>query len=380
MDLIYSNQIHSNYSSNDVFIYIYMYSFIVNIVLDGGIRIVEMLYRSNIIALVGGGVLPTYMSSKLMIWDDNKTKIISEFKFTTQVKNVKLRQERIFVVLEQKIFVFDFKTFQQVDTIDTSDNPNGIFALNTDPTITIIAYPADMGTTTDEVVGYVKVKSYETNINALIRAHQSKIGCLTLNHNGTLLATASEKGTIIRIFETSSGVFLQDVRRGSDKTIIHHMCFSRNSLLLAATSNKGTVHIWSVKESKDKLLQSNNNNSNSNSDNNNNVPQNKVSMFKGLPYFISGGFFKSEWSFAQVRIDDTTTKAICCFTEEDNCNYIVIVTQGGWYYKARIDMVNGGKCLIVKKESLSEASKNINVNNERESELIGNNNNNNIID
>lgn len=319
-----------------------------------------MFYRSNIVALVGGGSLPTYVSNKLMIWDDNKTKVISEFKFTTQVKNVKLRQDRIFIVVEQKIFVFDFKTFQELDTIDTSDNPNGTFALNTDPNVTIIAYPADMGTSTDEVVGYVQIKGYETDMNSLIAAHQSKIGFLALNHDGSLLATASEKGTIIRVFETSSGSFLQEVRRGRDKTVIYHMCFNSNSLLLAATSNKGTVHIWSLKECKKKL---------GSNHNDNDMPHNKVSLFKGLPYFISGGFFKSEWSFAQVRIDDTTTKAICCFTE-DNC--LVVVTQGGWYYKARIDMVKGGECLIIKKDSLIEVSNSINVN-EREKELVGNN-------
>ena len=297
-----------------------------------------------------------------MIWDDNKTRVISEFKFTTPVKNVKLRQDRIFIVLEQKIFVFDFKTFQQLDIVDTSDNPNGTFALNTDPNLTVIAYPADMGTSTDEVVGYVKIKSYETNINSLIRAHQSKIGFLALNHDGSLLATASEKGTIIRLFETSSGNFLQEVRRGRDKTVINHLCFNINGLLLAATSSKGTVHIWSLKECSQKL----GNNNNRDEQANNNLPHNKVSLFKGLPYFVSGGFFKSEWSFAQVRIDDTT-KAICCFTED---NYILVITQGGWYYKARIDMVKGGECLIIKKGSLIETSSNMNVD-EGEHEFFG---------
>lgn len=79
-----------------------------------------------------------------------------------------------------------------------------------------------------------------------IQAHQSAIGCLALNSDGTLLATASEKGTVIRVFATPSGENLFQFRRGTLPAHIYNMSFNITSTLLCVSSASETVHIFKL--------------------------------------------------------------------------------------------------------------------------------------
>ncbi len=209
--------------------------------LEGGIGICEMLNRCNILALVGGGRSPKYSPNKVIIWDDHQSKVVSELRFTSYVRNIKLKRDKLIVVCDQKVYLFNLLNFQNIDTIDTFDNIKGLIAVSNDPKITVIAFP-------DKGQGAVKVKLYDRDTQVNIQAHESSLAYISLNFDGTLLATASDKGTLIRIFNTQTSDLLQEVRRGTEKATIYSIAFNQISSLLAASSDRGTIHIFSISD------------------------------------------------------------------------------------------------------------------------------------
>ena len=64
-----------------------------------------MLKTTNILALVGGGKKPKFPLNKIIIWDDNKIKVIGELRFNSIVLNVKIKMDRIIGVCEKYIYM-----------------------------------------------------------------------------------------------------------------------------------------------------------------------------------------------------------------------------------------------------------------------------------
>jgi len=56
---------------------------------------------------------------------------------------------------------------------------------------------------------------------AIINAHQGNISCLAINRLGTLIASASSKGTLIRVWDTCHKTMVAELRRGSDTATLY---------------------------------------------------------------------------------------------------------------------------------------------------------------
>ena len=85
----------------------------------------------------------------------------------------------------------------------------------------------------------MRVELYDRAATRFINAHDSALSCLELSLDGRILATASERGTLIRVWNTSTTNILQEVRRGLDTAIIFSIAISRSCDYLAVSSDKG---------------------------------------------------------------------------------------------------------------------------------------------
>lgn len=206
---------------------------------NGGIGIVEMLFRTNLLAFVGGGRTPRYPPTKVMIWDDQQNKCIGELKFRTEVKAVKLRRDRIVVVLETKVFVYRFRDLKLLDQITTVPNPKGLVSLCPEAKSNVLAIPGLQR-------GSIRIELYDVGKATLIKAHDAELAQFALNADGSRIASASEKGTLIRIWNCHTGEPLRELRRGVDRADIYCIAFNLASTYVACSSDKGTVHIFSL--------------------------------------------------------------------------------------------------------------------------------------
>ena len=80
----------------------------------------------------------------------------------------------------------------------------------------------------------------------VIQAHKTPIACLSLNANGTMLATASDKGTVVRVFSVPDAKKLWQFRRGSSNARIWSINFNLSSSLLSVSSDSSTIHIYKL--------------------------------------------------------------------------------------------------------------------------------------
>ncbi|KAK4183701.1 SVP1-like protein 2 [Podospora australis] len=201
-----------------------------------GVGLVQMMGKANYLGVVGGGRQPKYAGNKLIVWDESKSKEALEISALTPVRGVQLSKERIVVVLQNSVRAYKFaKPPSLVSAYETANNPLGLCCLSARR----IAFPG-------RTAGHIQVVEITTGNVSIIPAHSSAIRALGVSPDGELLATASETGTLIRIFSMNNCARLGELRRGIDPATIFSLAFSPSGTLLACTSDKSTLHIFDV--------------------------------------------------------------------------------------------------------------------------------------
>ena len=277
-----------------------------------------MLGRSNFLALVGGGRDPKFPPNKVVIWDDAKQRVVITLEFKSDVLGVCLSRSRIVVVLRNHISIYTFSSPpQRLQAFETVHNDFGLTCLGSKH----VAFPG-------RTIGQVNLFDLQTGNNTIIPAHTSTIMALALSPNGDLLATASENGTLIRIFSTASSAIVTELRRGIDKAMIYSMAFSPSSNRIAVTSDKGTLHIFDVL-SQPPAASSPNPTTEQQRPSSRSAEtagigptesNKRFSLLGKLPLLPK--YFNSEWSFTQAKVEGVGRNSVG-WTDED----IIIVTS-----------------------------------------------------
>ncbi|KAI1381420.1 WD40 repeat-like protein [Hypoxylon crocopeplum] len=225
---------------------------------DGNIAIIEMLFSTSLVALI---LSPRH----LIIQNTKRASVICELTFPSAVLAVRLNRKRLAVVLEDEIYLYDISNMSLLTNIATSPNSSAVCALSPSSEHCYLAYPLPKPrddtldkrpshappaslyapVTSGDVLIYDTLTLKAVNV---IEAHRSPLSCIALNNEGTLLATASETGTIIRVFSVPHGQKLFQFRRGTYPSTIYSMSFNMASSLLCVSSTSDTVHIFRLQQ------------------------------------------------------------------------------------------------------------------------------------
>ncbi|KAJ2529634.1 autophagy protein, partial [Coemansia sp. RSA 1937] len=366
----------------------------------GGIGIVEMLFCTSLVALVGSGDQPTLSPRRLQIINTKRQSIICELTFPTSILAVKLNRRRLIAVLEEQIYVYDISNMKLLHTIETPPNQSAICAMSPSSENCFIAYPTPASTSVasrpgavPEIPATTDVMVFDANaceaIN-IIQAHKSPVSCLAMNRDGTMLATASDKGTVIRVFSLPGAQKIAQFRRGAYPAKIHSLTFNATSTLLLVSSDTDTVHIFRVADGRNKRAKSPLHTSDSfassiastdtdsfasRMDTRQHRSTNGQAPFEGMLRRASWkGLVNSKFvgkaaqfmpdkisemwepsrDFAFLKLPKSNIQSVAVMSS--STPQIMVVTSDGYFYQYSIDLDKGGECVLLKQDCLLDSA------------------------
>lgn len=370
---------------------------------DGARGIVEMLFCTSLIALVGAADQPQSSPRKLQIVNTKRQSMICELLFPSSILAVKLNRKTLVIVLETEIYIYDISNMRLQHVIETSANPEAICALSPSADSSYLAYPSPVPSHNSQLAGQststgsasatqqqtgdvllFSTRSLST-LN-VIQAHKTPISFLSINSTGTLLATASEKGTVIRVWSVPGVEKLYQFRRGTREARIYSISFNLVSSLLAVSSAHDTVHIFKLGPQKSSSKASSESPSSppesidsregvqgldggydafiekkkkSNSVSSS-LRRKSMQMTKSLTHSVGGylpntitEMWEPSRDFAFLRLPTSGTRCIVALS--GTMPHVMVISSEGYFYSYSIDLENGGECSLMKQYSLLDS-------------------------
>ncbi|XP_075436232.1 WD repeat domain phosphoinositide-interacting protein 1 isoform X2 [Ascaphus truei] len=304
------------------------------------VYIVERLFSSSLVVVVSHAK-PRQMN----VYHFKKGTEICNYNYSSNILSVRLNRQRLVVCLEESIYIHNIKDMKLLKTLlDTPQNTTGLCALSINHSNSYLAYPGSSS------IGEIMV--YDANslkTECTIPAHDSPLAAMAFNSTGIKLASASEKGTVIRVFSVPEGQKLYEFRRGMKRYVnISSLVFSMDAQFLCASSNTETVHIFKLEQLAAR-------------------PEENASwtgymgkMFQAasnyLPTQVSD-MMNQDRAFATVRLNFSGQKNACTLVTIQKLPRLLVASSSGHLYIYNLDPQDGGECVLIKKHSLLGAGK-----------------------
>jgi len=302
------------------------------------ICVIDRLFASSLVAVVS-------LSSprKLKVCHFKKGTEICSYSYSNTILAAKLNRLRLVVCLEESLYIHNIRDMKVLHTIrDTPPNPNGICAVSISNDNCYLAYPGSSQTGEVQIFDTVNLRAV-----SMITAHDNPVAALSFNATGNRIATASEKGTVIRVFSIPEGQKLFEFRRGVKRcATIHSLSFSPDSLFVCCTSNTETVHVFRLETTRDKSSEE--------------TQQQGWMGYFGAALKTSANYLPTQVSemlnqgrdFATARLPFSGLKSICAITCVQKMPRLLVAAQDGYLYVYNLDPIEGGECTLLKQHRI----------------------------
>ena len=233
-----------------------------------GIGIIEMLEKTNILGLVGGGSEPWENEKRVILYDDKVGNAIVNFGFKSKVLNIKLKKDKMLVICENFIYLIGFSNFKSIDSIDLGEEKRTKigFAFTLEPEMDKLAYNI-----INSIDNKIIINSYnKDNIKTLIELNtnykkENIIQFMEFNKKGNLIAVTAKNNKHLELFNAETGLIICKCNLELDASNTKYISFSKENDFICCSLYSGEIAIFNLKsvlnanENEEELINLNNN-------------------------------------------------------------------------------------------------------------------------
>jgi WD40 repeat protein len=175
----------------------------------------------------------------VFLWFDQR--VLKTFEFSVPVCNLVCNSQMFAFAFQSEVYVYLAESISLAGQYNCVRNPLAPAALADRDGEQLLAF-------TGRRVGYLKIVSLDhADRKALaVNVAEHSLAIICFSRDGTKVATASERGTLVRVYNTFNGDPVARFRRGSFPANIASIAFGETADVLAVLSDHGTVHLFEV--------------------------------------------------------------------------------------------------------------------------------------